>query len=161
MVIVNIYTCTSAKGPGKKSVAYTYILEVETNKGPATLTKTEVLELATENQAELKALSAALRRIKKPCMLNIFTNSVYVSAGYEQKRLEKWIENDWKNAKGKPVANMEEWKELADLLGRHTFQFFTGMKHSYYSWMKAETEKREKEQKTCTKDSVSLTAQKK
>lgn len=159
MDIVNIYTCTSAKGPSKKRVAFTYILEKETEKGPATLTKTEVLELATENQAELKALSAALRRLKKPCMLNIFTDSVYVSAGYEQKRLEKWIENDWKNAKGKPVANMEEWKELADLLGRHTFQFFTGMKHSYYSWMQIETEKREKEKESCTNVLESSTRQ--
>ena len=159
MDIVNIYTCTSAKGPSKKRVAFTYILEVETEKGPATLTKTEVLELATENQAELKALSAALRRLKKPCMLNIYTNSVYVSAGYEQKRLEKWIENDWKNAKGKPVANMEEWKELADLLGRHTFQFFTGMKHTYASWMETETIKREKEKESCTNVLESSTRQ--
>lgn len=150
MDIVNIYTWTSAKGPSKKRVAFTFILEMETEKGPATLTKTDVLELPTENQAELKALSSALQRLKRPCMLNIYTNSVYISAGYEQDRLKKWIENDWKNAKGKPVANMEEWKELAELLGRHKFQFFTGMKHSYASWMQIETQKREKEKESCT-----------
>lgn len=159
--IVNIYTYTNRKGPGKKNAAFTYILETETSKGPATLSKTEYLELATENQTELKAITSAVKRLKKPCLINIYTDSFYVAAGYEQKRLEKWIENDWKNAKGKPVANMEEWQEMAKILGIHQFQFFVGLKHSYYSWMKSETEKREKERESCMNDLENSTQQQK
>ena len=142
MDIVNIYTYTGATGPRRQNAAFTYVIETDTVKGPATLSKTEYEEDITENQAELRVLLAALHRLRRPCMVNIYTDSWYVAAGYEKKWGERWKENGWKNAKGEPAANREEWQEMAELLGTHVFQFFVGVKHSYYAWMQAETQKR-------------------
>lgn len=136
---VNIYTYTNIKGPGKRSGAFTYLLETETLKGPATLSKTEHLE-ATENLAELTALLKALQRLNKTCFLTIYTDSQYVAAGYTQNRIENWIKSGWMTAKGTPVANKEEWQKIAELLVRHAVSFVVGEWHSYKAWLVAETE---------------------
>lgn len=140
---VNIYIYTTIKSPRKKQGAYTYILEVDTSKGAATRSATKLLEDVTAHQAELAALAAALKRICKSCELVIYMDSVYVSACIE-KWLDKWEQDNWMNAKGRPVANVEEWKELACLLNEHSYQFVVGENHSYYEWLKAESERAEK-----------------
>lgn len=147
---VKIYTYTNIKGPGKRSGAFTYILETETSKGPATLNKTELIE-ASENLAELTALFRALQRLTKSCILTIYTDSQYVAAGYTQKRIENWIKTGWLTAKGTPVANKEEWQKTAELLGRHMVSFVVGEWHSYKGWLARETEKKTKEREgqTC------------
>ncbi len=139
---VKIYTYTNIKGPGKRSGAFTYLLETETSKGLATLNKTEFLESATENRAELTALIKALQRLTKPCILTIHTDSPYVAAGYTQNRIKNWIKTGWTNAKGEPVANKEEWQKIAELLGRHMVSFVVREWHSYKAWLVAETEKK-------------------
>lgn len=138
---VYIYTYTNIKGPGKRSGAFTYILETETSKGPATLSKTEQIE-ASENLAQLTALLKALQRLTKPCILTIYTDSQYVAAGYTQKRIENWIKTGWLTAKGTPVANRDEWQKTAELLVRHTVSFVVGEWHSYKGWLVTETEKK-------------------
>lgn len=150
---VNLYTYINAKGPGARDTAYAFILETETGKGPLTLSKIGIFENVTGNQAELETLAAALKRINKPCMLTIYTDSVYVAAGFDQGRVKKWIETGWINAKGKPVANKEEWMEVADLLGEHKFSFRVKEKHSYYVWMQRNAEKEaEKHRKELEKE---------
>lgn len=137
---VNVYVYTTVKGPRRHSGAYTYVLEVDTSKGPATKSHKERLENVTEHQADLLSLAAALKRIYKQCHLVIYTDSVYLASGIE-KWLDGWQKNDWKSAKGKKVANAEEWKELAILLNEHEYELCVRQKHSYYEWMVSEAEK--------------------
>lgn len=141
---VNIYIYTTVKSPRKRQGAYTYILEVDTNKGTATRSATKILENTTAHQAEIIALAAALKRICKSCELIIYMDSVYIPACVE-KWLNKWQQDDWINAKCQPVANMEEWKELACLLNEHSYQFVVGENHPYYEWLKSEAERAEKD----------------
>lgn len=142
---VNLYTYTTVKGPGKRSGSYTYILEYITGKGPATLTKPGRLEDVTENQAHLKILREALERIQRPCEIEIYTDSKYLQQGAKEW-LPRWKRAGWVNAKGKPVANREEWEKVAELLGRHLVFFQVGVGHSYRGWLQTETEKREREE---------------
>lgn len=144
---VNIYLYTTIKGPGKKPGALIYILELKTYKGPVTLTKAEPLEDATAHQAELKALIEALKHLNRQCNLSIYTDSDYLAAAFKQGWLENWIKNGWKNSKGEPVANMSEWQETLNLLGLNTFEFHVKKEHSYYRWMRMETEKMVKEKR--------------
>lgn len=137
---VNIYLYTTIKGPGKKSGALIYILELKTGKGPVTLTKAELLE-ATEHQADLKALIEALKHLNRQCNLSIYTDSAYLAAAFNQGWLENWIKNGWKNSKGEPVANMSEWQETLNLLGLNLIEFHVKKEHSYYKWMRKEAEK--------------------
>lgn len=141
---VNIYIYTTVKSPRKKQGAYTYVLEVETNKENATRSDTKVLEHITAHQAELTALVAAIKRIYKHCDLTIYMDSVHV-AECTEKWMKKWRDAGWKNAKGQQVANIEKWRELACLLDEHSYRFIIGEQHSYYEWMKAEAERAEKD----------------
>ncbi|MCM1264482.1 MAG: hypothetical protein NC313_17355 [Butyrivibrio sp.] len=138
---VNIYVYTTVKGPKKRPGAYAYLLEAETSRGPAKLSDTGYLEAATEHQAELVALGAALKRMYKRSSLKIYTDSVHVAAGAEKWMLNIWRKNGWKNAKGETVANRQEWEELAAMLDEHRYQFIVGQKHKYYEWLKSEAGK--------------------
>ena len=145
---VNIYTYTDIRGPGRRTGYYVYLLEQETAKGPATLHKIEkAAERETENKVQLLAVIGALKRLRKNCDLEIHTHSEYVSAGFTKGWLARWAENGWPNEKGKPVANREEWEEMAELLNAHEFLFHPG-RHAYSIWMEREIEKR-KERELC------------
>lgn len=157
---VNLYIYTTVKGPGTKSGTYTYLLEYVTEKGPATLTKQGTLEDATENRAHLRVLREALERLRKPCEIEIYTDSGYLKQGAEVW-LRGWISAGWLNAKGKPVANREEWEQVAELLEKHLATFQVGANHSYRNWIQTETEKKEKERRQCLNDSENLTVQRK
>lgn len=149
---VHIYTYTDISGPRKRTGYYIYLLELGTKNGPVTLHQIEkVEEPETENRVELTAVVRALRRLTKNCDLAIHTHSRYVTAGFEKGWIEKWVKNDWKNGKGEPVANREEWEEMAELLNAHEFQFYQG-RHAYSIWMEREIKTR-KEKETCLTDS--------
>ena len=157
---VNLYTYTTIRGPGIRSGSYTYLLEYVTEKGPATLTKQGELEQVTENQAHLKIIIEALKRIKKSCEVMVYTDSRYLQQGAEHW-LKDWKAAGWMTARGKPVANRKEWEKAAGLLERHLISFQVGGHHSYRSWIQVETEKKEKERKKCLRDLENLTAQRK
>lgn len=139
---VHIYTYTDIRGPRKRTGRYIYLLEQETEKGPATLHKIEKVETETENRVQLLAVAGALRRIRKPCELVIHTHSEYVAAGFTEGWIKKWAVSGWKNGKGDPVANRPEWEEIAELLNAHEFEFRAG-RHAYSIWMERKIRKEE------------------
>lgn len=154
---VHIYTYTDIRGPRRRDGYYIYLLEQETEKGPVTLHKIEKVETPeTENRIQLLAIIKALRRLIKNCDLVIHTHSEYVTAGFQKGWLQKWEADGWMNGKGKPVANREEWEEIAELLNAHEFEFYTG-RHAYSDWMEREVRK---EREVCLRGSESLIRQK-
>lgn len=148
---VNIYLYTTIKGPGVREGSYTYILEYITAKGPATLTEQDSIT-ATENRAHLLILIRALQRMTRPCELEIYTDSEYIRSG-TLKWLKDWERTGWVTAKGRPVANKEEWQQAAALMARHLVTFNVGVSHSYRAWIVADTEKKEKEKADAGKHS--------
>lgn len=146
---VNIYLYTTIKGPGAREGSYTYILEYITQKGPVTLTKQDSIA-ATENRAHLLIMIKALERLKHPCELEIYTDSEYIRSG-ALKWTKDWERRGWVTAKGRPVANKEEWQQASELLSRHLVAFCIGEMHSYREWIVADTEKREKERRDAGK----------
>tara|TARA_B100000965_G_scaffold160744_1_gene133962 strand:+ start:422 stop:853 length:432 start_codon:yes stop_codon:yes gene_type:complete len=76
----------------------------------------------TNNRMELTATIKALKEIKEPCEITLFTDSKYVIQG-----IEEWIHNwkikGWKGANKKPVKNMKLWKELDELRDQHNIKW--------------------------------------
>ncbi|MBE5852288.1 MAG: hypothetical protein E7299_04950 [Lachnospiraceae bacterium] len=136
---INIYLYSTIKGGKEKNGAYTYILETATSKGNATITKTEKVEDMTANKSVLCALIAAMKRIRQSSYLVIYTDCHYLVANTRDS-LGKWSRNGWKTARGDEIKNPEQWKEIHQLLMPHSFEFIVGTSHSYYQWMKKETE---------------------
>ena len=156
---VHIYTYTDILGPRKRTGYYIYLLEMGTARGPATLHQIEkVAEPETENKVQLLAVVKALQRLTRNCDLAIHTHSRYVADGFEKGWIEKWAGSDWKTGKGDPVANREQWEEIAELLNAHEFEFYPG-RHAYSIWMAREINRR-KEREACLKDSGNSAAPK-
>ena len=72
----------------------------------------------TNNQMELKAAIEALNALKKPCTVELTTDSQYVKGGMTGW-IFGWKKNGWKTANKKPVKNVELWQALDDAVSRH------------------------------------------
>lgn len=132
---VNIYTQTTFKGVRSQNGAAGFVLELKTQKEPVTLSKMRILPNATPNEAELRVLIEALRRMTKKCELTIYTNSNYVAAGYKAGWVESWKKHEWKSVKGREISNVRLWQELDRLLEGHKFMFECGVQHEYRRWL--------------------------
>ena len=73
----------------------------------------------TNNQMELTAVIEGLSLLKKPCEVELFTDSKYVLEG-ATKWLDGWIQKGWKKADKKPVLNRELWEKLIPLFEKHS-----------------------------------------
>ena len=65
---------------------------------------------------ELTAVIEALKALKFPCDITLYTDSRYVMDGITQW-LPNWKKNGWKTASKTPVKNKELWCELEELTG--------------------------------------------
>lgn len=72
----------------------------------------------TNNRMELTATISALNALKRSCMVDLYTDSVYVKDGIT-KWMDNWLQNNWKNSQGKPVKNKDLWLLLNEAIERH------------------------------------------
>ncbi|MDQ6988210.1 MAG: ribonuclease HI [Mariprofundaceae bacterium] len=72
----------------------------------------------TNQRMEMQAAIEALKALKKPCTMTIFSDSKYVIKGITEW-IHGWKKNGWKNAAKKPVSNQELWQELDALSAKH------------------------------------------
>jgi len=72
----------------------------------------------TNNRMELTAAIEALDALKRPCAIDLHTDSTYVKNGITQW-LHNWKRNDWRTADKKPVKNADLWKRLDEARRRH------------------------------------------
>lgn len=137
----DIFLMTDIKAPRRSDGLYTYQIRCFDSKGnERTIWDRKMIEVfkienATEYQAILSAMRDSLKRMNKPCNLNIYTDCEYIKSGVETWSIS-WIESDWKTSKGKPVANAELWKEVLNLLSTHTYTFCIKEHHEYFNVMK-------------------------
>jgi ribonuclease HI len=74
---------------------------------------------STNNRMELTAALMALKALKMPCRVEVFTDSKYVRNAFEEKWLEKWQRNGWRTSDKKPVSNSDLWRELLLAVSTH------------------------------------------
>lgn len=72
----------------------------------------------TNNRMELTGAIEALRALKKPCQVVLWTDSQYVKKGMTEW-LAGWKAKGWKNAAKEPVKNKELWQALEAEAARH------------------------------------------
>ena len=84
----------------------------------------------TNNKMELKAVIEALKALKEPCIVDLYSDSTYVVKGINEW-LENWIKKDFKK-----VKNPELWREFVKVSAPHRLNVF---------WIKAHNGHRENE----------------
>src|SRR5678816_1065914 len=85
--------------------------------------------LTTNNRMELRAAIEALNALKRPCRVELHSDSQYVRDGIT-KWIHGWQRNGWRTADKKPVKNADLWQELLDAEGRHEVKWHWVKGHS-------------------------------
>ena len=114
MKTVEIYTdgaCSGNPGPGGWGAILRYNgKEKELSGGEAN---------TTNNRMELIGVISALRALKEPCTVELYSDSKYVVDALEKGWAENWKANGWKKADRKPALNIDLWTELLALTQQH------------------------------------------
>ena len=117
---VKIFTDGSAKknpnGPG----GYGAILQYTDRSG--TTHEKEIsagYDSTTNNRMELMAVIAALETLQRPCRIELFTDSQYITNTMTKGWIENWKLNNWRNGSNKHVKNRELWERLLKAAENH------------------------------------------
>ena len=76
----------------------------------------------TNNRMELMAAISALEALKRPCSVDLHTDSEYLRNGI-MKWLAGWKRNGWRTADKKPVKNQDLWERLDAAIVRHDIRW--------------------------------------
>jgi ribonuclease HI len=73
----------------------------------------------TNNRMEMKAVTEALSRLKRPCRVTIYSDSALIVNAFQQGWIDGWKRRGWKKADKKPVENEQLWKEMLRAMEPH------------------------------------------
>ena len=120
---VKIYTdgaCSNNPGEGGYGIVLMYrtkedkVISKEFSKG---------FKLTTNNRMELLAVIDALNLLKKPCEIELYSDSKYVIDAINQGWLKSWQEKNWKSSTKKPVKNIDLWQKYLKAQEPHDIKF--------------------------------------
>lgn len=77
----------------------------------------------TNNIMEITATIEALKALKFPCEVDLYSDSAYVVNAFNQGWIYNWLKKGWKTAGGEPVKNKELWVILYELTKIHKVTF--------------------------------------
>ena len=89
----------------------------------------------TNNRMELMGVITALKALKRPCQVDLYTDSQYVVNAIEKGWAKKWQANGWMRNKKDKALNPDLWQMLLDLLAVHqvTFHWVKGHAENPYN----------------------------
>jgi ribonuclease HI len=76
----------------------------------------------TNNRMELTAAMMALEALKRPCRVILHTDSEYLKNGVTRWHAG-WVRRNWRNSAGDPVANMDLWRRILDVVATHQIEW--------------------------------------
>jgi len=76
----------------------------------------------TNNRMELQAALEAVRALREPCEVDLYTDSQYLRNGMEEW-LAKWKRTGWRTAGKKPVKNADLWEQLDAAVQAHVVRW--------------------------------------
>ena len=77
----------------------------------------------TNNRMELLGVIVALEALKRPCTVEVHSDSQYVVNAFNQHWVDGWLKRGWKNAKKEPVKNSDLWRRLLEAKKPHDVTF--------------------------------------
>ena len=117
MKTVTVYTdgaCSGNPGPGGWCAILRYgEIQKQLSGGEA---KT------TNNRMELTAVIEALRALKTPCRVELYSDSKYVIDALEKGWARGWKKRGWVKSDKKPALNPDLWELLLSLCDMHDVQ---------------------------------------
>jgi len=127
VIIFTDGACRGNPGPGGWGVLLRYGSREKTFLGGERET--------TNNRMELTAAIQALKLLREPCQVELYTDSQYLQKGITEW-LSGWKKRNWKKADKKPVKNADLWQALDESASKHQVT---------WHWVKAHNGHRENE----------------
>ena len=122
---VIIYTdgaCSGNPGPGGYGAILMYNdIKKEISGGESN---------TTNNKMELMAAIEALKLLKMPCEVDLYSDSAYLINCFNNNWLEGWKKKGWVNSKKEKVKNIELWQELDELNKIHKIKWIKVKGHA-------------------------------
>ena len=115
---VVIYTdgaCSGNPGPGGWAAVLIYNNVQKELSGGSRST--------TNNVMEVTAVIEALKALKYPCEVELYSDSAYVVNSFDKGWIYNWMKNNWQTSSKEPVKNRELWEELYKLTKIHKVHF--------------------------------------
>lgn len=121
---VSVYIKSHFRGNPRGAGEAAAIVEYIDPKGSAHTRSQKIRAYdTTRNALHLKICIAAMRLLLKPCTATIYIDCDYLADAHRQGWAEKWQQNGWIRANGKPPANVEDWKQFSMLTQIHAVDF--------------------------------------
>lgn len=121
---VTIYTDGAARGNPDGPGGYGTVLQYRDTRG--VLHERELsagYKKTTNNRMELMAAIAGLEALNRPCRVDLYSDSKYLTDAFNQNWIEGWLKRGWKKADKKPVKNVELWQRLLKAKEPHQVTF--------------------------------------
>ena len=124
MGIVRIYTDGAARGNPDGPGGYGVVLQYVDSQG-----KLHEKELSggyvrtTNNRMELMAAIAGLEALNRPCQVELYSDSKYLTDAFNQRWIDSWVGKGWNRGKSGPVKNIDLWKRLLEAKKSHAVTF--------------------------------------
>lgn len=128
MKTVVIYTdgaCSGNPGPG----GYAAVLMCDGQTKEISGGEAET----TNNRMELRGPIEALKLLKEPCLVELYSDSSYVVDSFEKGWVYGWKKNGWQRKDG-PLKNPELIRQLYDLCQFHTVKWHKVKGHADNEW---------------------------
>ena len=121
---VTIFTDGAARGNPDGPGGYGTILQYVDPAG--TLHEREFsagYKKTTNNRMELMAAIIGLEALRKPCRVDLYSDSKYLTDAFNKQWVDGWLKNNWKNSQKQPVKNIDLWKRLLAAKEKHQVSF--------------------------------------
>nr|WP_314930765.1 ribonuclease HI [Shuttleworthia satelles] len=121
---VTIYTDGAARGNPDGPGGYGAVISYVDARGQEHIKELSCgYKKTTNNRMELMGVIRALEALKRPCQVDLWSDSQYVVKAFEEHWIDKWQKNGWKTAGKKAVKNIDLWKKLLELMAPHQVTF--------------------------------------
>ncbi len=121
---VQIYTDGSARGNPDGPGGYGVVLHFTDSSGQLhEKTISAGYIKTTNNRMELMAAIVGLEALNRPCEVDLYSDSKYLTDAFNQHWIDNWVANNWVRGKSGPVKNIDLWERLLKAKAPHKVNF--------------------------------------
>lgn len=124
MTKVQIYTDGSARGNPDGPGGYGVVLNFVDSQGRLhEKAMSGGYVRTTNNRMELMAAIVGLETLNRPCEVQLYSDSKYLTDAFNKRWIDSWIAKGWNRGKSGPVKNIDLWKRLLKAKEPHQVSF--------------------------------------